>query len=192
MNPLLSPVTVLTAATSGVNGLSYYWSVWEVIIMQVMVMYYSRSGNTEALAEAVANGVKEVDGVTCVLKPVSDVTSSDFARSDGIIAGSPVYFGTMAAELKGVFDSFVGIRGQMRDKIGAAFATSADPSGGKETTIISILQAFLIYGMIVVGDPLDATGHYGVSCAGAPDQATCRNAIKLGKRVATLVKRLRG
>jgi NAD(P)H dehydrogenase (quinone) len=160
--------------------------------MQVLVMYYSRSGNTEKLAEEIAKGVQEVEDVKCVLKPISEVTKDDFVNSDGIIAGSPVYFGTMAAELKEVFDKFVGIRKHMEDKIGAAFATSADPSGGKETTIVSIIQAMLIYGMMVVGDPLDATGHYGVSCIGAPGEETAMNAAKLGKRVALLIKKLKG
>ncbi len=160
--------------------------------MQVLVMYYSRSGNTKKLAEKIGKGVQEVEDVKCALKPVSEVTKDDFVNSDGIIAGSPVYFGTMAAELKEVFDKFVGIRKHMEDNIGAAFATSADPSGGKETTIVSIIEAMLIYGMMVVGDPLDATGHYGVSCVGAPDQETAVNAAKLGKRVALLVKKLKG
>ena len=160
--------------------------------MQVLVMYHSRSGNTKKLAEEIAKGAEEVEGVKVVLKPVSQVTKDDFVTSDGIIAGSPVYFGTMAAELKEVFDKFVGIRKHMEDKIGAAFATSADPSGGKETTIVSIIQAMLIYGMMVVGDPLDATGHYGVSCIGAPNEETAVNAAKLGKRVALLAKRLKG
>lgn len=159
--------------------------------MQVLVMYYSRSGNTKKLAQEIAKGVQEVKDVKCVLKPVTEITKDDFLTSDGIIAGSPVYFGTMAAEMKEVFDKFVGIRRHMEDKVGAAFATSADPSGGKETTIFSIIQAMLIYGMIVVGDPLDATGHYGVSCIGAPDKETALNAAKLGKRVALLVKRLK-
>ena len=97
----------------------------------------------------------------------------------------------MAAELKVVFDKFVVIRKKMSDKIGAAFATSGDESGGKETTIISIIQAMLIYGMIIVGDPLDATGHYGVACKGAPDEDTAVYAAMLGKRVAVLTKKLR-
>ena len=159
--------------------------------MQVLVMYYSRTGNTRKLAEAVAKGVREVEGVTCVLRPASEVTKDDFLSSDGIIAGSPVYYGTMAAELKAVFDKFVGLRNRMENKVGAAFATSGHHSGGKETTLISIIQAMLINGMIVVGDPLDAGGHYGVACAGAPDERTRRDAAKLGRRVALLVKKLR-
>ena len=131
---------------------------------KVLVMYYSKTGNTKKLAKEIIKGVKEVDDVECALKSASEVTKEDFISSDGIIAGSPVYFGSMTAELKDVFDKYVGIRNQMGDKIGAAFATAGDESGGKETTIMSIIHAMLIYGMIIVGDPLDATGHYGVAC----------------------------
>jgi len=158
--------------------------------MQILVMYYSRTGNTEALAREIAKGVEEVDNVTALLKEASDVSQDDFLSSAGVIAGSPVYFGSMAAELKAVFDKFVALRPQMGDKVGAAFATSGDAHGGRETTMFSIIQAFLIYGMIVVGDPLDATGHYGVSCAGTPDERTLFYARKLGHRVAALAKML--
>ncbi|MCM8783674.1 MAG: NAD(P)H-dependent oxidoreductase [Candidatus Omnitrophica bacterium] len=158
--------------------------------MQVLVVYYSRTGNTKRLAEEIAKGVREVEGVDCLLKEISQVTKEDFLNSQGIIAGSPVYFGTMAGELKEIFDKFVGIRSKMENKIGAAFTTSGDQAGGKETTLMSIIQAMLIYGMIIVGDPLDATGHYGVSCCGSPDKETLDNAIKLGRRVATLVGKL--
>jgi NAD(P)H dehydrogenase (quinone) len=159
--------------------------------MQVLVLYYTRSGNTKKLAEGVAEGVRQVKGVEAVLRSTEEVTEGDFVNSEGIVAGSPVYFGSMAAELKVVLDRFVTVRRKMEGKVGAAFATSGDPSGGKETTIISIIQAMLIYGMIVTGDPLDATGHYGISCAGAPDHETLENGRKLGERVATLVKTLR-
>ena len=96
----------------------------------------------------------------------------------------------MAAELKKVLDDFLKIRRQMEGKVGAAFATSAHPTGGKETTILAIHQAMLIYGMIVVGDPLDAGGHYGVACAGAPDAATLGHARKLGARVARTARKV--
>ncbi|MFC1668655.1 flavodoxin family protein [Chlamydiota bacterium] len=156
--------------------------------MQVLILYYSRTGNTKCLAEVIAEGVDEIDGVTSLIKSTKEVTRDDFLSSSGIIVGSPVYFGTMAAQLKEIFDTFVVIRKKMQDKIGAAFATAGDSSGGKETTLFSIIQAMMIYGMIIVGDPLDATGHYGVSCVGAPDEAVSQNAIKLGTRVATLAR----
>ena len=160
--------------------------------MNILVLYYSKGGNTRKLADAVAQGVNQVEGVAAVVKKTDAVTKADFDSAAGIIAGSPVYFGTMAAELKKVFDDFVGVRRKMEGKIGAAFATSGDPTGGKETTIFSILTAMLIYGMVIVGDPMDATGHYGVACVGAPDEKTVENGMKLGRRVAELAQRLHG
>jgi NAD(P)H dehydrogenase (quinone) len=158
--------------------------------MQVLVLYFSKGGNTKKLAEAIGKGVEEVDGVSAVLKNTDEVSDKDFLASDGIIAGSPVYFGVMAAELKKVFDQFVGLRKKMEGKVGAAFTTSGDPTGGKETTMMSIIQTLLIYGMVVVGDPMSATGHYGVACVGAPDSKAEENGAKLGKRVAEIVTKL--
>ena len=158
--------------------------------MQVLVLYYSKSGNTKKLAEIVAGGV-ESTGVKAVLKSTQEVTKDDFLNSNGVVAGSPVYFGVMAADLKRIFDEFVGTRKKMEDKVGAAFATGGHHSGGKETTIFSILQCMLIYGMIVVGDPMSATGHYGVACLGAPDQQAKDDGFKVGVRVAELCKSLK-
>jgi NAD(P)H dehydrogenase (quinone) len=96
----------------------------------------------------------------------------------------------MAAPLKKIFDEFVGVRKRMEGKVGAAFATSGDASGGKETTMMSIIQCLLTYGVVVMGDPMSATGHFGVACAGAPDEKIGENAMKLGARVAELAKKL--
>jgi len=158
--------------------------------MQILILYFSKGGNTKKLAEAIAEGVESVAGSGAVLKNTDTVAKEDFINSEGIIAGSPVYFGGMAAELKRIFDEFVGVRRKMEDKIGAAFATSGDPTGGKETTMMSIIQALLIYGMVIVGDPMSATGHYGVACKGKPDNKTLENGFKLGQRVAELAQKL--
>lgn len=159
--------------------------------MQVLVLYFSKGGNTRRLAEAVAQGAESVDGVNVKLMTTESVTKNDFIESAGIIAGSPVYFGLMAAELKKIFDDFVSVRKKMEGKVGAAFATSGDPTGGKETTLMSIIQCMMIYGMIITGDPMSATGHYGTACAGAPDTDAVENGKKLGRRVAELVMKLR-
>ena len=89
--------------------------------MQILVLYYSKSGNTKKLADEVVQGAREV-GHDVVIRSTAEVTKEDFLDASGIIAGSPVYFGVMAAELKKVFDDFVGIRRQMEDKVGAAFS----------------------------------------------------------------------
>lgn len=158
--------------------------------MQILVLYFSKGGNTRRLAEAVAKGVESVEGCRAVLKTTEEVSKDDFVVSAGIVAGSPVYFGSMAAPLKKVLDDFVGIRKKMEGKVGAVFTTSGDPTGGKETTMMSIIQALLIYGMVIVGDPMSATGHYGTACVGAPDANARDNAEKLGRRVAEVAGKL--
>jgi len=157
--------------------------------MQVLVLYFSKGGNTRKLADEVARGI-ESTGLEALLRSTEEVTKDDFVKSAGIVAGSPVYFGVMAADMKRVFDEFVGVRRKMEDKVGAAFATAGHPTGGKETTILSILQCMLIYGMIIVGDPMSASGHYGVACVGAPDESTVNDAFKLGARVAELCRKM--
>ena len=158
--------------------------------MYVLILYYSKTGNTRKLAELVAEGVGQVSDIDAVIKPTQEVTRDDFVNAAGIIAGSPVYFGVMAADLKRVFDEFVGVRKQIENKVGAAFASCGFWAGGNETTILSILQCMLIYGMIVVGDPMSATGHYGAPCVASPDEKSADIARKLGTRVAELCKRL--
>jgi NAD(P)H dehydrogenase (quinone) len=159
--------------------------------MQILILYFSKGGNTRRLAEHIAEGVNSVGGAKALLKSTEHVTKEDFVNSAGIIAGSPVYFGVMAAELKKIFDDFVGIRKKMEGKVGAAFTTSGDPTGGKETTMMSIIQCMLIYGMVIVGDPMSATGHYGTACVGVPDVDASANAKKLGQRVAEVAKKLK-
>ena len=107
--------------------------------MKILVLYFSKSGNTRRLAEAVVEGVNAITGVEAVLKKTDQVTRDDFLEASAIIAGSPVYFGTMAAQLKQVFDDFISIRKKMENKVGAVFTTSGDVTGGKETTMFSII-----------------------------------------------------
>jgi NAD(P)H dehydrogenase (quinone) len=142
------------------------------------------------MAKQVAKGIQSVSGIDVVLKTTQEVTKDDFVNAAGIIAGSPVYFGLMAADLKRVFDEFVGARKQMENKVGGAFVSSGFWAGGNETALISILQCMLIYGMIVVGDPISATGHYGAAAVAAPDEKSADTARKLGARVAELCKKL--
>ncbi|MCK5227594.1 MAG: flavodoxin family protein [Desulfobulbaceae bacterium] len=157
--------------------------------MQVLVLYYSKGNNTKKLAEEIVKGVAAT-GAEAVLKNTDEVKKDDFRNAAGVIAGSPVYFGVMAAQLKKVFDDFVSVRREMENKVGAAFATGNHHTGGKETTIFSIIQCMMIYGMIIVGDPMDASGHYGVACCKEPDATAASDAFKLGKRVAELCLKL--
>ncbi|MBU1101504.1 MAG: NAD(P)H-dependent oxidoreductase [Bacteroidetes bacterium] len=158
--------------------------------MKVLVVYHSVTENTRILAESIADGVNMVEGVETEIKSVSEVRDDDFLSADGIIAGSPVYFGGMSWQLKKMFDKLINIRRDMKNKVGAAFSTSGHHTGGKETTMMGIIQAMLICGMIVVGDPFESGGHYGVACLGEPSEKGAEDGKLLGKRVAELVKKL--
>ena len=63
--------------------------------MNVLVLYYSKTGHTRKLAEQIAEGVKSVSGVEAVIKSTEEVTKEDFVNAAGVIAGSPVYFGIL-------------------------------------------------------------------------------------------------
>ncbi|MGB3944634.1 MAG: NAD(P)H-dependent oxidoreductase [Methanothrix sp.] len=154
---------------------------------KVLVVYHSRSGNTAKMAQAVAEGAKS-GGADVVVKKVEEAALEDLAAADGIVFGAPTYFGTLSAEMKGFIDGSVRIRGKLENKIGAAFTSSGSPTGGNETTLLSIIQGMLIHGMVIVGDPLETGGHYGAVAVGAPDAGALIVCRKLGERVAKLAK----
>lgn len=160
-------------------------------MVQVLVAYSSRSGNTEKLARAVARGA-EGAGATVVLKSAADVTKEDLVAADGIILGSPVYFGGPTAQMKDLIDRSVGVRRKLRNKVGAAFVTAGHHTGGKETTLLGLLSAFLIHEMVVVGDPIETGGHYGTACLGAPGADDEKAGEMLGHRVVQITSKLAG
>ncbi len=157
---------------------------------KVLISYSTKGGNTEKLANAIAQGVNSVEGFEAVVKRAKETTPQDLVEADGIIIGSPVYFGTMSAEVKDLIDRSVVVRRKLKNKVGAAFTTSGHITGGKETTIFSILYAMFIHEMIVVGDPIEAGGHYGVACTGEPKEGDLENGRKLGVRVCEIIKKL--
>jgi len=154
----------------------------------VLVVYDSKTGNTEKAARLVAEGVEEVEGVKCILKKVDDVSMDDLSNSDGIIIGSPTYYGLMSAKIKKLLDDSVEIHGKLEGKVGAAFTSSGGTASGAETTILSILKALLIHGMIIQGNPHNQ--HYGLAVVGAPDAKEADLCRKFGARIAKLVSRI--
>ena len=156
---------------------------------KVIVIYYSQTGNTKKMAESVVEGIKK-DGVEALLKDVQDVKPDELLKYEGIVIGSPTYYGTMAADIKRLWDESVRFHGRLDGKVGAAFASSANIGGGNETTILDILNAMLIHGMIIQGDPQG--DHYGAVSIDAPDGRATKQCIRLGGRVAKLVKQIFG
>jgi NAD(P)H dehydrogenase (quinone) len=155
----------------------------------VLVTYHSDTGNTEKMAQGVAEGAKAVPGTSVILKRVGEVAADDLSSSDAVIVGSPVYFGNMSGEVKTFFDNWTKFGlfrdRKMRNKVGGAFATGALVSSGKEVTVITILGAMLINQMIVVS----GGGGFGASATTGPDspgidEKEMGEARDLGKRVA--------
>ncbi|MDH7602527.1 MAG: NAD(P)H-dependent oxidoreductase [Armatimonadota bacterium] len=156
---------------------------------KVLVVYYSRTGNTEKMANLIAEGIK-AGGVDVDVKRVEQTTPEDLLNYDGIVAGSPTYYGSMAWELKKLFDESVRYHGRLDGKVGAAFSSAANIGGGNETTILDILNAMLIHGMIIQGDPQG--DHYGRVSINAPDQRVESQCRRMGQRIAELVKKVAG
>jgi NAD(P)H dehydrogenase (quinone) len=152
-----------------------------------LVVYYSKSGNTKQMAEAIGAAMTE-GGMTTAVKDVAQTTVADLVAADAIVIGSPVYYGHMAAAIKTLLDESVSKHGRLDGKIGAAFSSSANVGGGNETTIMGILEALIIHGMVVQGDPQG--DHYGPVAVGKPDSRSLAQCKKKGKRIADLARRL--
>jgi NAD(P)H dehydrogenase (quinone) len=153
----------------------------------ILISYYSKSGNTEEMAKAVAEGVKST-GATVMRKRVERTTLQDLLKADGIILGSPTYYGTMAAQMKALIDRSVKYHGKLEGKVGAAFASGGGLGGGVETTVLDLTKSLLIHGMVVQGDPWGS--HYGTVSIGRPNATARRECKKLGEKVGRLVTRL--
>ena len=154
---------------------------------KALVIYYSQTGNTKKMAESVVEGIKK-EGLEVVLKEIKDVEVGELLKYEAIVIGSPTYYGTMAAEIKKLLDESVKFHGRLDGKVGAAFASSANVGGGNETTILDILNAMLIHGMIIQGDPQG--DHYGAVSIDSPDSRANKQCLRQGIRVAKLVKSL--
>jgi NAD(P)H dehydrogenase (quinone) len=141
------------------------------------------------MAFAVAEGAKQIKGVKVTVKRVEKTSVKDFLKADGIILGSPTYYGQMSAKLKALIDESVKIHGKLEGKVGAAFTSSGGTAAGAETTLLSILEAMLVHGMIVQGRA--DTKHYGAAAVGSPNKKELESCKALGKRVANLTKKLK-
>jgi len=154
---------------------------------KVLVVYYSRTGNTEAMAKSIADTIA-TENLDVECKKVENTTPDELLDIDGLIIGSPTYYGTMAAEIKKFLDDSVKHHGKLDGKVGAAFASAAVT--GHETTVISLLEALLIHGMIVQGDPRGH--HYGATSLGKPIEQDLERCKRFGQRFAKLVRLVAG
>ena len=171
---------------------------------RILVVYYSRTGNTEKMAHAVIEGAKRVPGVVTKLKKASEASKEDLDLADGIILGCPTYFANLPGEVKTVMDNWNWkMKVDFTDKVGGAFTTAGGQVGGQGNVVVSLLLFMLNNRMIVAG-PLyhnEVSGSiWGESGAaaitGPPDPGVgdkeLDGARRLGERIARVTKKIEG
>lgn len=162
---------------------------------KVLVLYYSSYGHIEAMAEAVAEGVR-AGGASVDIKRVPETAPEAVAKAahfkldqkapvatvpelekyDAIIVGVGTRYGRMASQMAAFLDQTGALwaKGALVGKVGAAFTSTATQHGGNETTLFSIITNLLHYGMVIVGLPYSFKGQMKIDeiVGGAPYGAT--------------------
>lgn len=155
----------------------------------VLVLYYSRYGATEQLAKTIARGVEQVSGIEARLRTVpaisaeceavsSDIpeqgalycSEEDLKNCHGLILGSPVRFGNMAAALKYFIDSTsnLWLTGQLIDKPAGVFTSGSSMHGGQESTLLSMALPLIHHGMVFAGVPFSQAAIHNTQSGGTP------------------------
>jgi len=168
--------------------------------MRTLIVFYSTYGHVYRMAEAIAEGARQVPGNEVILRRVPEtlpddvlakmgapdaqkafahvpvVTHDDLVAADAIIFGTPTRFGNMVGQMRQFLDSTGGLwaQGALVGKVGGVFASSATQHGGQESTILSFHTTLLHHGMVIVGLPYAFAGQMRIDeiTGGAPYGAT--------------------
>ncbi len=127
---------------------------------KVLVAYYSKTGNTKQVAEAIAEGAKSVKGVDVEIKNVADINAREAVEADGFAFGSPAYFSMMSGPLLTLLTDFYFVREKLDGKPMVAFATGGGSQTKTTANIESILKAFnpkLILPGLAIGNKISET-----------------------------------
>lgn len=162
---------------------------------RILLLYDSRGGLTEQLADGIAEGVLAAGGAL-IRRRVEDAVIPDLLSADAVIVGSPNWSG-MTGKLKDWFDYSGDLweTGELAGKVGAAFTAGYSRSGGIEATLLQLLHLLFAHGMVVVGLPWSETmrrsgSYYGVTAHGQVTGDDRTQAQALGRRVTELAARL--
>jgi NAD(P)H dehydrogenase (quinone) len=154
--------------------------------MKIKIVFYSMYGHIHRMAEAIAEGVREVEGAEVELLQVSELVPDealessgakkareafahipvakpdDLADADAIIFGTPTRFGNMCAQMRNFLDQTGQLWAQnaLVGKVGSVFISTATQHGGQETTITSFHTTLLHHGMVIVGMPYTETRQF--------------------------------
>jgi NAD(P)H dehydrogenase (quinone) len=160
--------------------------------IRVLVVYHSRTGNTEKMAGAVAEGATKVSGATVMLRKVAEVTEDDLESADAVLMGSPTYYGDMSGTMKTFIDDWLlKYHVDLVDKVGGAFSSGGGVSGGKEHVLGSLVIAMLNAGMVVAGPVQKGYGNAGVAALDPVTESALEECRGLGERAARIALRLK-
>jgi len=158
-------------------------------VSEILVVYYSRTGATEALAREVARGVDGVEGAAARLRTVPAVsakteasapvvpgagppyaTTGDLVECDGLVLGSPTRFGNMSAAMKYFLDgtSAQWLAGKLIGKPAGLFTSTGSLHGGQEATLLTMAVPLLHHGMLIVGLPYSEAALTETTSGGTP------------------------
>lgn len=137
------------------------------------------------MAEKIAEGAEDSErDIQVDLKSVEDTAVDSLLEYDGIIIGSPTYYGLPSAEVKKLIDESVSHHGELNGKVAGAFSSSANKGGGNETTIMALIGSLLIHGMVIKGD--SNGDHYGPVVVGEPNDEDLQQCEDYGRMIADL------
>jgi NAD(P)H dehydrogenase (quinone) len=168
--------------------------------MKVLIVFYSTYGHIFKMAEAVAEGVKEVVGAEAYIRRIPETlpeevlekmgaveaqkafshvpecTVEELAEADAIIFGTPTRFGNMCGQMRQFLDATgqLWANGSLIGKVGSVFASSATQHGGQESTILTFHVTLLHHGFVIVGLPYAFQGQMRIDevTGGSPYGAT--------------------
>jgi NAD(P)H dehydrogenase (quinone) len=168
--------------------------------MKALVVFYSTYGHIYQMAEAVAEGVKQVNGAEVELRRVPETlpdgvleqmgavdaqkafshipvcTVDELTTADAVIFGTPTRFGNMCGQMRQFLDATgqLWADGSLVGKVGSVFASSATQHGGQESTILSFHITLLHQGFVIVGLPYAFQGQMRIDeiTGGSPYGAT--------------------
>jgi len=156
----------------------------------VLIVYFSHSGNTRKMAEAITIGLESA-GCLVQLQKVTETNINSLAKVDGIILGSSCYFGNIATPMKQFIDQSIKLfsKKQLEGKPGGAFVSTGIIGGGGELALLSLITSQLIHGMIIQG--VHKGGHFGPLAIGCPDERCLNECYRYGRQFVKLVQRLK-
>lgn len=179
--------------------------------LDVLVLYYSRSGHTASMARQIARGVESVAGVTARIRTVPRVSSvteaiedevpaegppyasiDDLVECAGLVMGSPTRFGNMAAPLRYFLDgtSTQWANGTLAGKPAAVFTSTSTMHGGQESTLLSMMLPLLHHGMLMVGIPYTEKALHETDAGGTPYGASHVSGDDGGRSLTAMEKSL--